>query len=145
MWLLARRGRPPADSHALGRYGDCDEYGEALIEFDNGAVGSLAAGWVDVANPITLVISGTEGFAYVRRGEVFFTSKAVDGADGESPWRELPAAWPHAFELFLDAVAGTQDVALVAAREAADRSAAMEAIYQGARAGAWIEPQYEIN
>jgi len=146
MWMLGPARRVTGSVHtALGRYEDCDEYGEALIEFDNGAVGSLAAGWVDVANPITLVISGTEGYAYVRRGEVFFTSKVVDGADGELPWRDLPAARPHAFELFLDAVAGTQDVALVAAREAADRSAAMEAIYQGAQAGAWIKPQYETN
>ena len=103
----------------------------------------LAAGWVGVADQ-------SPGDQRDRRlclrapWRGFFTSKAVDGADGESP-AQLPAAWPHAFELFLDAVAGTQDVALVAAREAADRSAAMEAIYQGARAGAWIEPQYEIN
>ena len=38
---------------ATGRYGpDCDEYGEGLLKFDGGAIGSLAAGWVDVAESI---------------------------------------------------------------------------------------------
>ncbi len=144
MWMLGPAQRVTGDlQSATGHYGEVDEYGEALLEFDGGVIGSLAAGWVDVANAISLVISGTQGYAYVRRGEVFFTNKAVEGADGETPWRDLPAAWPHAFELFLDAVTGAADVPLVSPQEAADRSAAMEAIYRSAKAGQWLEPNYE--
>lgn len=143
MWMLGPVRRVAGSIHvATGRYGDCDEYGEALLEFDDGVVGSLAAGWVDVANSISLVISGTNGYAYVKRGEVFFDSKSVEGADGQTAWPDLPSAWPHAFELFLDAVSVSPDVALVAPREAAERSAAMEAIYQAAREGTWREPVY---
>ena len=44
---------------AVRNYGDCDEYGEGLLEFTNDVVGSLAAGWVDVAHPISAIVSGT--------------------------------------------------------------------------------------
>src|SRR5690606_5448199 len=44
-----------------GRYGDCDETGEGLMRFNNGVIGSLAAGWVDIAHPVNIIISGTEG------------------------------------------------------------------------------------
>lgn len=144
MWMLGPARRVTGSIRvATGRYGDCDEFGEALLEFEDGVVGSLAAGWVDVANSISLVISGTKGYAYVQRGEVFFTSKAVEGADGGSPWRDVPAAWPHAFELFLDAVTGAQMEPLVAPKEAADRSAVMQAIYRASEQGTWVEPEYE--
>ena len=146
MWMLGPARRVTGSIHvATGRYGDCDEYGEALLEFDNGVVGSLAAGWVDVANSISLIISGTKGYAYVQQGEVFFESSSIAGADGHTAWRDLPSAWPHAFELFLDKVIGSQNVVLVSPREAADRSAAMEAIYLAATEGTWREPLYEIN
>lgn len=140
MWLLGDVNRVTASIQvATGRYGDCDEFGEGLLEFANGAVGSLAAGWVDVAHPVNLVVSGTEGHAYVANGQVFFRSEHVDGAAGETPWPELPAAWPHAFELFLDALNGKPDVPLVRAQEAAQRSVVMEALYTSARHHTWTD------
>jgi predicted dehydrogenase len=141
LWLM-----PPALSVtaaievATGRYGDCDEYGEGLLRFEGGAVGSLAAGWVDVAHPINVILSGTEGHAYVANRELYFLSEHVPGADGEAPWTELPEAWPHAFELYLDALLG-QEVPLVGAQEAAVRSAVMEAFYKGARTDTWVAPK----
>jgi predicted dehydrogenase len=68
-----------------GRYGDCDESGEGLLQFSNGVIGSLAAGWVDVADPVWLEVSGTEGHAYVADGKLYFKSKHVEGADGKTP------------------------------------------------------------
>lgn len=126
---------------ATGRYGEVDEYGEGLMRFAGGAVGTLAAGWVDVANPAQLVVSGTEGHALMLDGELFFKSANVDGATGEAPWTDLPEQWPHAFELFLDAVSGKPDVPLVTPREAAVRSAVLEALYEGARRGEWVSPE----
>ncbi len=138
MWLLGDVTRVTASVHvATGRYGDCDEYGEGLLEFASGAVGSLAAGWVDVANPVSLIVSGTEGHAYIANGSLFFKSSQVEGADGSKPWTDLPPALPHAFELFLDAVNG-KDVPLVGVQEAAARSAVMEALYRGAKQRIWI-------
>ncbi|MCX6047899.1 MAG: Gfo/Idh/MocA family oxidoreductase [Chloroflexi bacterium] len=142
MWLMGDVVRATASIHvATGRYGECDEFGEGLLEFKNGAVGSLAAGWVDVAHPISVIISGTEGHAYVANDQLFFQSSHVEGADGKTPWTALPTAWPHAFELFLDAANGKQGVELVGAREAADRSAVMEALYQAAQQQAWLAPK----
>ncbi len=142
LWLMGDVTRVTADIDvATRRYGDCDEYGEGLLKFENGAIGSLAAGWVDVAHPVSLILSGTQGHAWVAEGQVYFQSEHVPGADGKRPWTELPQAWPHAFELYLDAVAGAKDVPLVGAREAARRSAVMEALYEGARTGRWVAPK----
>jgi len=125
-----------------GRYEACDECGEGLLNFPGGVCATLAAGWVDVANPVRLLISGTEGHAVVVNGQLFFQSKKVEGADGKQPWTALPAAAPHAFELFLDAVAGRPTpIPLVTAREAAGRSATMEALYKAASTGRWVIPR----
>jgi len=125
---------------AIGRYEGCDEYGEGLLHFANGAIGSLAAGWVDVANPITVMVSGTEGHAYMSGKDFYFKSSQVAGADGTAPWTDLPTAWPHAFELFLDAITDQASVSLVSAAEAALRSAIMKALYQAAEEQRWIAP-----
>ena len=125
---------------AIARYGyDCDETGEGLLVFANGIIGSLAAGWVGgVADPITFEISGTEGHAYVRnRTDVFIKSSHLEGAADEVQWTALPVAWPHTFELFLDAINGAE-VPLVDAHEAAYRSAVMEAMYKAAKGKGWV-------
>lgn len=141
MWLMGDVSRVTASIKvATGRYGDCDEYGEGLLEFANDTTGSLAAGWVDVAHPINLIISGTEGHAYTHNGTLFFKSEKVKGADGEKPWTDLPQPLPHAFDLFLDAVNGHKNVPLVTAQEAAARSAVMEALYRGSQQQAWVKP-----
>lgn len=139
MWLLGDVTRVTATvGVATGRYGDCDEYGEGLLEFSNGTVATLAAGWVDVAHPINLIVSGTEGHAYACNNQLFFKSNHVEGADGETPWTTLPEAWPHAFELFLDALVGKPNVPLVSPQEAAARSVVMAALYQGAQGKEWV-------
>lgn len=131
-------------SIGTGRYGDCDETGEALLRFKNGVIGSLAAAWDDVAHPVSLLLSGTEGHATIFQGQLYFQSKHVDGADGKQPWTDLPAMWPHAFELFLDAVGGQPDVPLVSAREAAYVSSVIEAMYAGADSGTWVTPNAHV-
>lgn len=142
LWLLGDVERVTASIHvATGRYGDCDEYGEGLLEYSNGVVGSLAAGWVDVAHPINLIISGTEAHAHIANGNVFFKCERIEGATGERPWTDLPEAWPHAFELYLDALLGEENVPLVSAREAALRSSVMEALYEGAQRRQWVTPK----
>jgi hypothetical protein len=141
LWLMCDVTRVAAETGvATGRYGDCDEYGEGLLQFANGAAGSLAAGWVDVLNPVTLELSGTRGYACVFNKQLYFKSELVPGAEGKEPWTELAEPWPHAFELFLDAVVGKEGVPLVGAREAAYRSAVMEALYRAAREQIWASP-----
>jgi predicted dehydrogenase len=139
MWLMGDVAAVTAHIDiAIGRYPHCDEFGEGLLRFKNGVVGTLAASWVDVAHPIPVLISGTEGHAYLRGSDLFFKSRHITGADGESPWTDLPAARPHAFELFLDAVVGKPNTPLVSAREAAARSAVMEALYVAAQDQQWV-------
>jgi len=139
LWLMGDVTSVTASLDTLThRYGDIDEYGEGLLKFANGCVGALAAGWVDVANPVSLILSGVEGHAHVVNGQLYFKSSRVDGADGKEPWTALPPAWPHAFELFLDAVVGKEKPELVHVREAAYRNQVMEALYRAANQQAWV-------
>src|SRR5437879_777652 len=47
MWLLGEVEAVTGDLKSVtGHYGNCDESGEALLQFKNGVIGTLAAGWV---------------------------------------------------------------------------------------------------
>jgi predicted dehydrogenase len=141
MWLMGDVESVAAEIKVVtGRYGDCDETGQALIRFKDGSIGTLAAAWVDVANPVSLMVSGTEAHAAVIQGKLYLKSKKIQGADGSKPWTDLPAARPHPVLMFLDAVAGKPDHALVSPREAAARSSVMEAMYEASRQKKWVTP-----
>ena len=139
MWLLGDVDSVTAQvDRLLGKY-DCDEYGEGMLRFANGAIGSIAAGWTDVLRPQEILVSGTEGVAYVDAGALYVQSANLPGTEG-GEWTDLPEALPHAFDLFLDAING-EDVPLISAKEAADRSAVMEAFYQAAATNTWVQPR----
>lgn len=139
MWLMGDVESVTAQvDRLLGKY-DCDEYGEGMLRFKNGAIGTLAAGWVDVLRPQSILVSGTAGVAYVDNGALYVQSEELPGTDGGA-WTDLPDALPHAFDLFLDAING-EDAPLISAKEAADRSAVMEAFYQAAATNSWVQPQ----
>jgi predicted dehydrogenase len=141
MWLLGDVASVTADIKAVtGRYGDCDETGEALLRFKSGVIGTLAAGWVDVDNPVSLLISGTEGHAAIVRDKLYFTCRKVSGATGQDPWLDLPQALPAPLEQFVNAVAGRKGPPLVTPREAAERVSVMEAAYKSARTHSWVDP-----
>ena len=143
LWWLGAVAQVTAQiDPGTGRYPDCDEFGEGLIRFANGVVGTLAAGWSDIANPVSVEICGTEGHAHViNRDQLFLRSEHIPGADGEQPWTDLPDMQPHAFELFFDAVNGKEDVPLVTAQEAAYRNAVMDALYTGAKENCWVNSE----
>lgn len=140
MWMLGGIDTATADIKPVtNRYPGCDEVGEALLRFHNGVIGTLAAGWVDVANPITLEIAGTEGHAQIVDGQLFFKSNKVEHADGRDVWTTLPHGTPAPIEQFLDALEGKPHDNLVKPHEAAARVAVMEAAYQGSRGLSWIK------
>ena len=141
MWLLGGVESITADVKVVvGRYEDCDESGEALMKFKNGVTGTLAAGWVDVDNPVTLLISGTEGHAVIVKNDLFFKSSKVDGADGKKSWTALPEALPLPLHQFVNAIAGQPGQPLVTPCEAAARVSVMEAAYKAAHTHAWVQP-----
>lgn len=142
LWFLAGQATPERGTAQIGnatnRYPGCDEYGEGLLAFSGGITGSIAAGWVDPSSRVGVEIAGTGGYAAVVNGELFFESATISGADGKKPWKRLPEQLPHAFDLYLDALVGQEGVPLVTAREAATRSAIMEALYTGAAEERWV-------
>jgi predicted dehydrogenase len=145
LWLFGEVEKVTAQlDTGTNAYDGCDETGEGILRFKSGTIGTLAAAWDDVANPASLIISGTEGHAAIINGKLHFQSKHVPGMDGSQPVRdaELPKGWPHGFDNFLDATQGNAEAAsrLVTVREAAYRSAVMEALYTGAREDRWVSP-----
>ena len=142
LWLLGDVTRVTAQIDAgTNAYPGCDETGEGLMRFANGAIGTLAAAWDDIANPVSLLISGTEAHVTIVNGQLYFQSQNVDGADGKTPWTDLPPGVPASLDSFLNAVAGQPDAALVTVREAAYRVSVMEAMYEGAAQGTWVTPK----
>ena len=122
-----------------GRYGECDESGEAMLRFANGITGTLAAGWVDLEDPVQLLISGTEAHATIVNGQLYYRNKKVAGADGKTPFTQLPKAPRAPLHQWLDAQAGQRDQPLVKPSEAAERVKVMEAIYLAARKKTWVK------
>ncbi len=142
LWLLGDVTEVTAQvDEGTGIYPGCDETGEGLLRFQSGAIGTLAASWDDLADPLTLMVSGTEGFAAIINRELFFKSEHVPGADGKTPWTDLPAPVPASLDAFLDAVGGGSAEALVTVREAAYRGAVMAALYAGAESSSWVTPK----
>jgi predicted dehydrogenase len=139
MWFFGDVESVTADVKSItGRYGDCDETGEGLIQFRNGVIASLAAGWVDIEDPVQLLISGTEGHAVVRDNHLYYRSKKVSGTDSTEPYTKLPPPPKPPIHQFIDAVAGAKDQPLVTPTEAAARVVVMEAMYKGAREKTWV-------
>jgi len=123
-----------------GRYGDIDEHGEALLELDGGVLATVGAGWVDRGDVVQVEAAGTEGHAWVADRRLWVVSERLRDADGSEPWADLPAPLPHAFTLFLDALAGRPDVPLVDVRDAAATTAVLQAAYEAADRGTWVRP-----
>jgi len=140
MWLLGDIEAVTADLKSVtGRYGSCDESGEALIQFKSGVIGTLAAGWVDIEDPVQLLISGTEGHAVVVDNHLYYRSKHVPNSDSKEALTTLPPANKPPMLQFLDALGGAKDQPLVKPREAAARVAVMEAMYKGAQERKWVK------
>ena len=140
MWMFGDVKSVTADIRDVThRYGDCDETGEGMIQFQNGIIGTLGAGWVDIEDPVKLLISGTKGHALVHNNDLFYHSELVPGSDSRKPWKDLPPEAPQPMDQFLDAVAGAKNEPLVLPREAAARVIVMEALYEAARKHKWVD------
>lgn len=141
MWIFGDIESVTADIRVVtGRYGPrTDETGQALLKMRSGAMGTLTAGWLDLASPVTLMISGNEGFASIVDGKLFFRSNKVAGAKGDKPWTDLPSAPQAPLHQFVNAVSGKPGQPLVTPKEAAERVVAMEAMYESAKAGRWVK------
>jgi predicted dehydrogenase len=139
-WILDDRSAVHRCDH-LGDGAHPDEYGEALLVFDDGTLGTVAGSWVDRSQPVVIELSGSEGHAMFAHGRLRYASDHVPGADGREPWRELPHPGPHPFDSYLDALLGRPDVELTSVWQAADRVAVMEAIYRSVETRAWVTPE----
>lgn len=139
LWWFGSPAKVTADIRTVtGHYPDCDETGEAILSYKDGPIATLAAAWLDVADPVTTLISGTQGCATIINGQLFLKSENIPGADGKSPWTDLPKALPHPLDLLINAIAGDKDAPLVTPQEAAERSRIMESLYASAAQKSWV-------
>ncbi len=143
VWLMGPVSRVTATiSPGTARYAGCDELGEGILIFNDGVIGTLAAGWDDVANPVSLEICGTEGHATIVNGQLHYYSK--DGKEVPAAKLDLPTALTAPLDRFLDAAEGKKNVPLVTPDEAAYRSAVMEALYQSAAGQKWVSVAHAV-
>lgn len=120
--------------HGTARYEGCDETGEAILVFKNGVVATLAAGWDDITDPQTFMVSGTQLHASVVYGKLRLTT--LDGPY-EGELEEACVSAPAGFDAFLTVCTGG-DAELVGVHEAAYRNKVMQAVYEGADNSTWI-------
>jgi predicted dehydrogenase len=120
------------------RYPGCEELGEALIRFRSGVIATLAASWDDRDNPVSYLVSGTVGHVSVIHDQVYMREASTPADKVQTPVTTLPRGHKHPFELFFDALGG-ENVPLTTVTEAAERVRVMDAIYQSARDGRWVE------
>jgi predicted dehydrogenase len=122
-----------AFSNGTSRYAGCEELGEALLKFSNGVIGTMAAGWDDVADPYRLMVMGTKGYATLG------SELKVAGEDGKlTVYEKLQPAKPAGFSGWLDHLEG-KPADLVTPREATNRDVVMAAIYEGAQHHKWVD------
>ena len=122
----------------IGRYPDSDEYGEGMVTFESGAVATVAAGWVDHANPNQIEISGTKGHLRVTNGNLYLQIPEMN-LEASEPFTDLPESWKHPVEIFFDAVAGTNQAPLITANEAAAVNRLVSEIYTAHDRGRWVQ------
>ncbi len=146
LWLLGDVAEVTASiGSAVYRFEGCDEFGEGMLRFTSGAVGTVASGWADVANPVEALIAGTEGHALVMNdGSLYLQVPKMEGADGKTPFKGLPERGPQALDLFFDYLNGKGERGLVPVREAVRACRVMEALYEGHRERKWIQLEPEL-
>lgn len=114
------------------RYPDCQELGEAMLKFSSGVIGTVAASWDDIADPIRIQVMGTKGHALLG------DDLMLAGEDGAFKKAEVGENATAGFNAFLDHLEGNP-AELVTADEATARDIVMDAIYRGAASQSWVE------
>ncbi len=141
LWLCGDVNMATADIEIVtGKYEGCDEAGEGLMQFKDGMIGTLAASWVDIEDPVELQISGTDAYAIVRGGRLYYRNNKTDRKDFGKAVEDLPQGLPQPLNQFLDAVGGKKVDTLVTPDEAAYRVSVMEAMYTGSKKRTWEKP-----
>src|ERR1019366_7722083 len=88
IWLCGDVESVTAETRVVtGRYGDCDEAGEALLRFRNGIIGTLAAsGYGNAQRGVLVKIDAAQGTAPqgLSRGKAFQALLEIGAAEGRS-------------------------------------------------------------
>lgn len=125
-------------------YQNIDEYGEGMMRFKNGVIGTVAAGWVDVAHPVSLIISGTEGHMSVIHGQLWYKSAKSTVAGADHKQAIDPSVFPvnlaGPLDCFFDVLNDKADKSLlIPIEDSMNVAKTMEAMYQGNKLGAWVK------
>ena len=124
-----------AAAHRIDEQEGVDQYGVGVLRLEGGARVDVFASWVDPQDDVLWEVSGTEGRAWIERGEL-----RVEGPAGlDVP--AIPATPPSArtsLDRCLDGVGGRPATAPVDVRTAACHCELIDAMYRSAGQDAWI-------
>lgn len=136
-WLCGERvGAASAAISRVSAGATIDETGAALLRLSGGALVAIEAGWVEPPGPIVVEVSGTSGRARLADGSLEI---AAGGRERSLPSEVRPAS-AAALRRFLDTLAGDRDPGdRVEASVAARHAAVIEACYESARTGRWVD------
>lgn len=135
-------GMPRTVNAAFGYFTgkEVEDNAVVTLQYANGAIGVVEAGFVNRSSPFTLELHGTEGSAVYSAidGKLTYRS-ALLGGEQSKQWHEyeLPAARPSAFQQWVEHIrGGTRAEDNLAA--ALDLTRLMEAASQSARSSSSI-------
>jgi predicted dehydrogenase len=132
IWMFGEPAKAAASLQpGTNRYPGCEEYGEALFEWESGMLATLAAGWNDVADPCAIQIAGTQGHAVIFQNDLYLKI-----GDGGLEKAEGDAGAPAGFPGWLDFIEKGEGE-LVTPDEALARDRTMSAAYASASQGDW--------
>jgi len=113
---------------------EVEDSGEALLRLQDGTLATIGAGLSERGLLFELLITGTEGYAVIRDHHLI-----VEAASQTTKWpMEAPSA-RRAVQRFLATLGGGSREMLVPVEEAARHSAVVDACYQSAQLGTWID------
>ncbi len=131
-WFLGRPDRISSSFTSItGR--PVEDNAVSLLEYDDGTIAVSETGFVSVADPYTLEISGTKGYARVSGGMVAYACPETDNKRVEV--KDFTTVAPAPLDYWLDSIINDTPNTLYGIDEAVTLTEIMTAAYKSASSG----------
>lgn len=130
MWIL---GRPVKVSSAFTEMSGrgVEDNAVSVIEFETGAIGVSETGFMTWGDPLTLEVSGTDGYLTIQDSDIKYHTRESGG------WiiPDLPAELPHPVDYFVASIVNNTENTMFGIDEAVMLTRLMSAAYKSSETG----------